>query len=863
VSDESIFAAALAIPSPSERVAYLDRACAGQPDLRREVEELLAAHAADNPLDRPPGDLGLTGPHQPAVERPGVSVGPYKLLQEIGEGGMGTVFMAEQTEPVRRKVALKIIKPGMDSKEVVARFEAERQALSLMDHPNIARVLDAGTTDSGRPYFVMELVHGVPITEFCDTRKLSPRQRLELFVPVCQAIQHAHQKGVIHRDIKPGNILVTMYDDRPVPKVIDFGIAKAVEQRLTERTLFTQFGAFIGTFEYMSPEQAEMNAFGVDTRSDVYALGVLLYELLTGTTPLEQQRLRGAALGEVVRLIKEEEPQPPSLRLSTSGMLARVAASRRTEPAKLSALVRGELDWIVMRCLEKDRTRRYDTASALARDVERYLHDEPVEACPPTVGYRLRKAYQKNRAAVHTAAALLLAALLVVAAQTWSLLQARAARRDAEAARDVADEQRLEAERQRADAVREKERAAREKLEAERQRADAVHHKGRADKEKSVAEAILAFLLDDLLSQADAWTPVESGSGLQKRDPDLKVRTLLDRAAAKVGDTFQNQPVVEAAVRRTIGNAYRGLGEHARAIPHLEKAADLYRRHRDRGDGALLATLNDLGWGYRSAKRPAEAVGVYAEARASAEKTLGPEHLVTRLLVHHLALAYREAGRPAAAIPMLEKYRDHAAQEILNSCIRIDLAEVYLDCGRPGDAATVLQSLRKERGAAFARTDLLIRALDASGQHERAAEIRAEEVAARLKGRGLFAMDWRFADELDDLGLAWLRAGKPAKAEQAFRSCLALRKHIAPNDWPMFETQSRLGASLVRQQQFAAAEPLLRDAYAGLKRRSAYIPADKQAYLPEAAGRLVELYEKWGKPAEAATWRQTLEGLKP
>jgi serine/threonine protein kinase len=439
VTDESIFAAAVAIPNPSERAAYLDRACHGDADLRRQVDELLAAHAADNPLDRSPAHVNGTGAYEPPAERPGETVGPYKLLQEIGEGGMGTVFMAEQSAPVRRKVALKIIKPGMDSRQVVARFEAERQALSMMDHPNIARVLDAGTTASGRPYFVMELVHGVPITESCDANKLSPRQRLELFVPVCQAIQHAHQKGVIHRDIKPGNILVTMYDDRPVPKVIDFGVAKAVEQRLTERTLFTQFGALVGTFEYMSPEQAEMNAFGVDTRSDVYSLGVLLYELLTGSTPLERQRLRRAALGEVVRLIKEEEPPRPSVRLSTIGALAKVAAARHTEPAKLSALIRGELDWIVMRCLEKDRARRYDTASALARDVERYLHDEAVEARPASAWYRLTKSYRRHRAAVAVATAFAMLLVAGLALVTWKWRAARAAEAEAVAARDQAE----------------------------------------------------------------------------------------------------------------------------------------------------------------------------------------------------------------------------------------------------------------------------------------------------------------------------------------------------------------------------------------------------------------------------------------
>src|SRR5262245_31585449 len=286
----------------------------------------------------------------------------------------------------------------MDSQQVIARFEAERQALALMDHVNIARVLDAGTTPAGRPYFVMELVHGVPITQYCDDQRLTPRQRLELFVPVCQAIQHAHQKGIIHRDIKPSNVMVTLYDGKPVPKVIDFGVAKATEQKLTERTLFTQYGTMVGTLEYMSPEQAEMSALGVDTRGDIYSLGVLLYELLTGSTPLSQKRLKEATYGEILRMIKEEEPPRPSTRLSDSGeALASTSEQRQTEPAKLTRLVRGELDWIVMKALEKDRNRRYETANGFALDVQRYLSDEPVQACPPSASYRLRKFVRRNQ----------------------------------------------------------------------------------------------------------------------------------------------------------------------------------------------------------------------------------------------------------------------------------------------------------------------------------------------------------------------------------------------------------------------------------------------------------------------------------
>lgn len=415
---ESLFAAAIELP-PGTRSDFIDQECRHDGALRQRLEGLLRAHeASSHPIDQPAFNQALEATQ--AVEQTdagSIIAGRYKLLEQIGEGGMGTVWVAEQREPVQRKVALKLIKPGMDSKTVLARFEAERQALALMDHPNIAKVLDGGLTAAERPYFVMEYVKGVPINEYCDQLKLSVPDRLKLFVQVCSAVQHAHQKGIIHRDLKPSNILVAPYDDRPIPKVIDFGLAKALHQQLTERTLHTAHETVLGTPLYMSPEQAQFNNLDVDTRADVYSLGVLLYELLTGTTPLEKSRFKEAAWDEIRRVIREEEPPRPSTRLSSQKTLPKLAACRQVEPVKLTQQLRGELDWVVMKALEKDRTRRYETATGLANDIERYLDGGAVQACPPTFAYRARKFVSRHRLQV-TVGGLLLASLVVAAAGT-------------------------------------------------------------------------------------------------------------------------------------------------------------------------------------------------------------------------------------------------------------------------------------------------------------------------------------------------------------------------------------------------------------------------------------------------------------
>jgi serine/threonine protein kinase len=568
---DTLFAQAIEIASAEERALFLEQGCADDPQLRREVEKLVRDHfRAGAFLERPAAHVVATHDELPAVS-PGTLMGPYQLLEQLREGGFGVVFLAEQTQPVRRQVALKILKPGMDTRQVVARFEAERQALALMDHPNIAHVFDGGEKASGRPYFVMELVRGIPITDFCDENHLPVHTRMELFITACQAIQHAHHKGIIHRGIKPSNVLVTRNDGTPVVKVIDFGVAKALGQQLREKSLFTNYAQIIGTPLYMSPEQAELSGRDIDTRADIYALGVLLYELLTGTTPFEQERLRMVGCDEFRRIIREEEPPRPSTRVSTLGQAATtVSTQRQSDPQRLSRLFRGELDWIVMKALEKDRNRRYETASALVADVQRYLADEPVLAGPPSLRYRLGKFLRKHRGPVLAASVILLLLVGGMIGTTLGFLRAERLRQTAEE-----NEQRAQQEKTNALASAESEREAKQNEAAQRTKAEAA--------QRQAMEALQATsdeVIEQLIGARPALGPVEKAF-LEK------TLTRWQTFAAEKGDGELARQVRAEGVLR-VATLRAKLGEHDAALAGFREASVLW--------GKLAAEFPDVPW---------------------------------------------------------------------------------------------------------------------------------------------------------------------------------------------------------------------------------------------------------------------------
>ncbi len=802
---------ALACP-PEDLAALLDEQCASDPALREAVDAMLALQpAADGFLVQRKRSMPVSQ-HVDTVN-PGDRIGPFEITGSLGGGGMGDVYAAEQEHPVRRRVALKIIKLGMDTKQVIARFEAERQALALMDHPNIAKVLDAGATDKGRPYFVMELVEGIAITEYCDKQGMSLRDRLNLFVQVCTAVQHAHQKGIIHRDIKPSNVLVTHVDDKPAIKVIDFGIAKATEQRLTEQTLFTEMGQLIGTPAYMSPEQADPIGLDIDTRSDIFSMGVLLYELLTGMPPFDVKTLRGAAMEEIKRIIREDEPRKPSTRLSQLGeALDTVARQRSSKPQKLESLLRGDLDWIIMKALEKDRTRRYATASGFAQDIDRYLKDEPVDAGPPSGIYRLRKFARRNRAGVIACSLVVAALVFGVIGTTWGMLWAVEEKKRADAAamaEAIAKSDAL----QRAD----EQTLAREA--ALRASTAAAVSAEKAQQEAATAKAVIKFLQSTLTSADPS----------KQKNRDYTVREAVVTAAERVADSFPDQPDVEAVVRNTIGSIFVNLAMLEQAEPQLQTALEIRRRLHD-GDHlevaeslCMLGALQHNKGNFEDAKRS------FGDALAMQRRMLGEEHKLVAESLRQLGTCLKELHDLSAAEPALV--------QALAIDRRID----------GGKHEGLIGSLNELAYVRMLRDDV-----------SSTLELLREALALT---RELYGEDHlHFARQAANMGQVLFQTGKLSEAEPLLRQAIKIRLAWLDEDHPLVSA-ARIGLArlLLAQGDYAGAAEVHRQI---LKRDRKRLPAGH----PYIAGDLINLAEaldNLGQHSEAESmYREALEALR-
>lgn len=662
MNDESVFLDALQVPADQQTQFVVD-ACGSDDAMRARILGLLAAH--ENPksfLTRPADVVSAYADAEVAsAVNPGDTIGVYTVREPLGEGGMGSVFVAEQEKPVRRKVALKIIKPGMDTKQVIARFGAERQALALMDHPNIAKVIDAGSTPEGRPFFVMELIRGIPITEYCDQAKMTTRARLELFTTVCAAVEHAHQKGIIHRDLKPSNVLITEIDGRPVAKVIDFGIAKATDGQASGQTVYSNFAQMIGTPLYMSPEQTSLSGVDVDTRSDVYSLGVMLYELISGTTPFAREELKQASHEEMCRVIREVDPPRPSARLSTLEMSdsSTISENRSVDPRKLKQTVQGELDWIAMKALDKDRSRRYGSATAIAADINRYLDDEPVEACPPSTSYRFRKFVRRNSGVLITASLVLVALCVGLGVAVWQAAVAIDERTQAEAAQD------------------------------------------KAKQETAIATAVTEFLQEDLLGKID---PSETP------DSEVKLRTILDRAASEIDGKFDDQPMVEAAIRESIGWAYLSLGKYKLAEPHLARAVELARENLGNDARQTLEYTSQMAVLIDKLGRPLESEKLLKQTHQSQIRVFGRDHKKTLWTQDRLAEM------------LLKRRRFAEAEELFYNSLnarRGQLGDTHIETLRSGENLAKSLAVQKKLVEAeqLARETLTKRSRTLGGEH--------------------------------------------------------------------------------------------------------------------------------------------------
>ncbi|GDY23657.1 hypothetical protein LBMAG56_50040 [Verrucomicrobiota bacterium] len=885
--EQSLFHAALKRTDPAARAAFLDCECRGDAALRRRLDALLRAHAqVANALD---GSTGSTRARargvlaSAAAELSGDRIGPYKLLEQIGEGGYGTVWMAEQDKPVHRRVALKIIKLGMDTKEVIGRFEQERQALALMEHPNIARVIDAGATPLGRPYFVMELVRGLKITTYCDEHHLPVTDRINLFIQVCHAVQHAHQKGIIHRDLKPANVLVTVNDGQPVAKVIDFGVAKATQGRLTEATFFTHFDRMIGTPRYMSPEQAEMTSVDVDTRSDIYSLGVILYELLTGLTPLDSATLAAAGLEEVRRLVREVDAVRPSVRIqSLSGTDLTTAAQRRqTESLHLPALLRGDLDWIVMKCLDKDRQRRYDSPNALALDLQQHLTHGVVTARPPTLGYLAGRFIRRHKLAVAAGTAVVLSLVAGLAVASFLFVREKAARQRA-----------VTAEREQ----------ARSRQIAEAASAEAVASEKKARTAAAKSEHVANFLTEMLKGVGPS---VALG-----RDTTL-LREILEKTANRIDTEFKNQPELQAELHSVLADVYNDIGFYARSEAHLRASIALREPLFGPDDAEVAALYSALGTALELQGQLAQSELAFRRALATRQKTHGPRHAaVTHALTKLAHVLTDQRKLPEAKALFAEAY---AARATLMDAPTAERAESIHNLGDlaskqrqyPEAEALLRQSLAIRRQLSRVDTPDIAAALGELSyifhmqlRYPEAEQFGRECLALRRKLLGPEHPD--VALVLNNLGVVLHDQGKYPEAESMLREAITIRearlgsthawtlgtvqllagtlesqgKHTAaeallrrslnpPDLAPLAENsriqlQLRLAAHLLAQKSFTNAEPLLLTSYASLAAAAEKSPAALTEEIRSTLQQLVALYQATTNAAQSAAWQKKL-----
>jgi serine/threonine protein kinase/Tfp pilus assembly protein PilF len=795
------------------------------------------------------------------AERVGGQIGTYKLLSVLGEGGFAAVYLAEQEHPVKRRVALKIIKPGMDSKEVIARFEAERQALALLDHPNIARVFDAGTTAEGHPYFIMERVNGVSVTEYCDSKKLIIADRLELFLKICQAVQHAHQKGIIHRDIKPSNILVAQQEDAGVPKVIDFGIAKAIVQPLTAKTLFTEKGQLVGTPEYMSPEQVQMSVHDIDTRSDIYSLGVLLYELLTGVMPFDPDTLREGGVDDLRRIIREQNPKTPSTRLTGLGEAAqRIAESRGTNAATLTRRLHEELEWIPLKAMRKDRARRYRSASELADDIRNYLNGVPLIAGPESRTYRLKKFVGRNRMLVTSAAAILVVLIAAVIVST-------------------------------AFAVKEAQ-----------SRAEALAAGREAERQARISQAVSDFLRDDLLSSVDPY--VAQGR-------EVSVRSFLDAASQKLEGKFEAEPLVEASIHHTLGNTYRNIGEFEKAQMHLVRAQEIRLDQLGKKHAETLSTMDGLARVYWRQGRYDEAQSLFTTAVEGRRQTLGPEHTETLFSTNGLAVLYFSQGRYDAAESLYEKMLEInrallGEEDVATLLFMGNLATVYRFQGRYDEAGPLYEKAveheRRLLGSEHPDTLYSVNGLAmlyiAQGRLDKAEELLLDvldigslvlgaehpDVLESMNGLGLLRIaqgryddaEQLLADALDTatvtlgpehpssltsmnhLARLYMKKALYEESESLFESTLDARQRVLGDEHPdTLDSAHGLGMLYATTGRLGEAEQLLKQTLASRRR----VLREKHPDIVDSIKGLTQLYWVWSKPQEVSQWQAELARL--